>query len=82
MHNPTRCVAAWHERIRTVASQAGIEERLLTLPVIQVLRGVWSVLYVVDDGIYRSAGAPGRWVEETFMPWVTDLLTRAVENWA
>ncbi|EJP60821.1 uncharacterized protein BBA_10235 [Beauveria bassiana ARSEF 2860] len=98
-------VAAWHERIRTVASKAGIEERLLTLPVIQVIGGVWSVLYVVDDGthirvldddcrigntnnilgIYQlqaSIAALGRWVEETFTPWVTDLLTRAVENWA
>ncbi|OAA46413.1 hypothetical protein ISF_09546 [Cordyceps fumosorosea ARSEF 2679] len=96
-------VAAWHKRIRTVASQAGTEERLLTLPVVQVIGGVWSVLYVVDDGthirvldddcrigntnnilgIYQlqaSIAALGRWVEDTFTPWVTDLLTRAVEN--
>ncbi|KAM3509510.1 hypothetical protein MY11210_006281 [Beauveria gryllotalpidicola] len=97
-------VAAWYERMRTVAEQAGIEERLLlTLPVIQVVGGVWSVLLIVDGGthihvldddcrigntnnivgIYQlqaSIAALGRWVEETFTPWFTDLLTRAVEN--
>ncbi|KAM3500308.1 hypothetical protein MY10362_006504 [Beauveria mimosiformis] len=96
-------VAAWYERMRTVAAQAGIEERLLTLPVIQVVGGVWSVLYVVDGGthfrvldyecrigntntimgIYQlqvSIAALGRWVEETFTPWIEDLLTRAVEG--
>ncbi|KAM3555264.1 hypothetical protein ARSEF4850_006091 [Beauveria asiatica] len=38
--------------VRLGWSQAGTEERLLTLPVIQVIGGVWSVLYVVDDGTH------------------------------
>ncbi|EGX88126.1 hypothetical protein CCM_09262 [Cordyceps militaris CM01] len=97
-------VAAWRERMRTVALRAGSNDKILTLPVIQVTGGdVWSVLYVVDDGnrirvldgncrigttdsilgIYQlqaSIAALGCWVEETFTPWLTDLLSRAVEN--
>ncbi|KAK8149405.1 hypothetical protein G3M48_007133, partial [Beauveria asiatica] len=97
-------LAAWHERMRTLAALAGSpQERLLTLPVIQVVGGVWSVMYAVDEGteirvLYRnsqigetdsmlgmyelqaSLAALGRWVEGTFQPWFTDLLTRAVEN--
>ncbi|KAM3447858.1 hypothetical protein MY3296_008313 [Beauveria thailandica] len=99
-------VAAWCERMRAVVSRAGTDEKILTLPVIQVTGGdVWSALYVVDDGtrirvldadcrigntssilgIYQlqaSMAALGRWVEETFTPWFTDLLARAVESQA
>ncbi|OAA65108.1 hypothetical protein LEL_10555 [Akanthomyces lecanii RCEF 1005] len=54
-------LAAWYKRMRTLAVLAGSpQERLLTLPVIQVVGGVWSVMYAVDEVteirvLYRNA---------------------------
>ncbi|KAM3509072.1 hypothetical protein MY11210_006488 [Beauveria gryllotalpidicola] len=97
-------VAAWRERMRSITALAGAEEeRLLTLPVIQVMDSAWSVSFVVDEGthiriiddnyiigntntmlgIYQlqaSMVALGAWVKDVFEPWLTKLLTRAVEN--
>ncbi|TQV90297.1 hypothetical protein IF1G_11056 [Cordyceps javanica] len=97
-------LAAWYKRMRRLAELAGRpRQRMLTLPVIQVVGGVWSVMYAVDEVtlirvLYRnsqigetdsmlggyqleaSMAVLGRWVESTFEPWFTELLTRAVEN--
>ncbi|KAM3521372.1 hypothetical protein MY4038_009070 [Beauveria bassiana] len=46
-------VAAWRERMRSIMALAGAEEeKLLTLPVIQVLDSAWSVSFVVDHGTH------------------------------
>ncbi|KAF5022984.1 hypothetical protein F66182_4941 [Fusarium sp. NRRL 66182] len=45
-------VAAWHERMRRIISLAGRQgqERVLTIPVIQVVNSIWTLLFVVDAG--------------------------------
>ncbi|PMB65280.1 hypothetical protein BM221_008636 [Beauveria bassiana] len=46
-------VAAWRERMRSIMALAGAEEeKLLTLPVIQVLDSAWSVSFMVDHGTH------------------------------
>ncbi|KAM3437992.1 hypothetical protein MY4824_003439 [Beauveria thailandica] len=46
-------VAAWRERMRPIMALAGAEEeKLLTLPVIQVMDSAWSVSFVVDEGTH------------------------------
>ncbi|KAM3537102.1 hypothetical protein ARSEF1564_009974 [Beauveria bassiana] len=97
-------LAAWYERLRTLTALAGSpQEKLITLPLIQVTSGVWTLMFAVDEGtqirvryrdwkigdtdstvgIYQlqaSLVALGKWMENTFEPWFTDLLERAVEN--
>ncbi|KAJ4253974.1 hypothetical protein NW762_010375 [Fusarium torreyae] len=43
-------VAAWHERIRNIMAIEGIYEKIITVPVIQVIDDVWTVLFAVDTG--------------------------------
>ncbi|KAF1733226.1 hypothetical protein CRV24_007125 [Beauveria bassiana] len=46
-------VAAWRQRMRSMMALAGAEEeKLLTLPVIQVMDSAWSVSFVVDHGTH------------------------------
>ncbi|KAK8148508.1 hypothetical protein G3M48_009962 [Beauveria asiatica] len=46
-------IAAWRQRMRPIMALAGAEEeKLLTLPVIQVMDSAWSVSFVVDEGTH------------------------------
>lgn len=41
-------VAAWHDRMRSIISLAGISSKIITIPVIQVVGSVWTVMFVKD----------------------------------
>ncbi|KAJ4316109.1 hypothetical protein N0V84_008038 [Fusarium piperis] len=41
-------IAAWHESIRCIMRLRGGLERIITLPIIQVVDGVWTVMFAVD----------------------------------
>ncbi|KAK7428344.1 hypothetical protein QQZ08_005101 [Neonectria magnoliae] len=41
-------IAAWHESIRSIMRLGGDVERIITLPVIQVVDGVWTLMFAVD----------------------------------
>ncbi|KAJ6439062.1 serine/threonine-protein phosphatase 2A activator 2 [Purpureocillium lavendulum] len=41
-------VAAWHERMRSILSLAVISSKIITIPVIQVVGSVWTVMFVKD----------------------------------
>ncbi|KAF5024178.1 hypothetical protein F66182_3750 [Fusarium sp. NRRL 66182] len=43
-------VAAWYERMRSIVNMGGSQEKILTIPVIQVISSVWTILFVVDTG--------------------------------
>ncbi|KAF4964067.1 hypothetical protein FSARC_7969 [Fusarium sarcochroum] len=43
-------VAAWHERIRSIMMSKSISEKIITVPVVQVIDDVWTVLFAVDTG--------------------------------
>ncbi|PNP76144.1 hypothetical protein FNYG_10513 [Fusarium nygamai] len=43
-------VAAWHERMRSIIKMGDSQERVLTIPVIQVISSIWTILFVVDTG--------------------------------
>ncbi|TQW06741.1 Methyltransferase type 11 [Cordyceps javanica] len=97
-------LAAWHARMRSLAPASAPSERMLTLPMIQLIGNVWLVMHAVDEGaqirvvyspkrtigetnsllgIYElraSLQALGRWVKDTFEPWFTELLSRALEG--
>lgn len=43
-------LAAWYERLRSLTALAGSpQERLLTLPLIQVTSGTWTLMFAVDE---------------------------------
>ncbi|KAM3514775.1 hypothetical protein MY11210_001616 [Beauveria gryllotalpidicola] len=97
-------LAAWYERLRTLTALAGSpQEKLLTLPLLQVTNATWTLMFAVDEGtqirvrhrnwmigetnsplgIYQlqaSLVVLGKWMKNTFEPWFTDLLERAVEG--
>ncbi|EEU34624.1 uncharacterized protein NECHADRAFT_82331 [Fusarium vanettenii 77-13-4] len=43
-------VAAWHQRLRSIIDLGGGTERIVTVPVIQVVGSVWTLLFVTDAG--------------------------------
>ncbi|KAF5978828.1 methyltransferase type 11 [Fusarium coicis] len=43
-------IAAWHESLRSIMTRGGIDERIITVPLIQVLEGTWTVMFAVDGG--------------------------------
>jgi hypothetical protein len=43
-------VAAWHERMRSIIALGGGTESMITIPVIQVVGSVWTLLFVMDAG--------------------------------
>ncbi|KAK7403441.1 hypothetical protein QQX98_010807 [Neonectria punicea] len=106
-------VAAWHERLRSIIAIRGETDKVITIPVIQVVGSVWTLLFAVDGGseivsflplstrhhltseqrladgdfrvgdtstivgIYQlraTMAALACWMEDTFEPWITDLL--------
>lgn len=40
--------AAWHESIRSIMRLGGDVERIITLPIILVVDGVWTLMFAVD----------------------------------
>ncbi|TWU70369.1 hypothetical protein ED733_000025 [Metarhizium rileyi] len=43
-------VAAWHQRMRSIIALGGVTDKIITIPVVQVVGGVWTLLFVVDAG--------------------------------
>ncbi|KAF4983780.1 hypothetical protein FDECE_17229 [Fusarium decemcellulare] len=43
-------VAAWHQRMHSIIEFGGENHRVITIPVIQVVGTVWTLLFVVDAG--------------------------------
>ncbi|KAF5020440.1 hypothetical protein F66182_7519 [Fusarium sp. NRRL 66182] len=43
-------IAAWHESLRSIMRRSELGERIITIPLIQVLEGTWTVMYAVDGG--------------------------------
>ncbi|KPM46320.1 hypothetical protein AK830_g25 [Neonectria ditissima] len=43
-------VAAWHERMRSIIALGGGTDTIITIPVIQVVGSVWTLLFVMDAG--------------------------------
>lgn len=41
-------IAAWHESIRSIMRLSGDVERIITVPIIQVVEGVWTLMFAVD----------------------------------
>ncbi|KAI8648062.1 hypothetical protein NCS56_01537700 [Fusarium sp. Ph1] len=41
-------IAAWHESMRSIMRLGGGMERIITLPIIQVVDGVWTLMFAVD----------------------------------
>ncbi|KAH8676927.1 hypothetical protein BGZ61DRAFT_590981 [Ilyonectria robusta] len=41
-------IAAWHESIRSIMRRGGDEERIITVPIIQVVNGTWILMFAVD----------------------------------
>ncbi|KAH6982503.1 hypothetical protein EDB80DRAFT_255054 [Ilyonectria destructans] len=43
-------VAAWHQRMRSIIALGGGTDKVITIPVIQVIGSVWTLLFVLDAG--------------------------------
>ncbi|KAF1730696.1 hypothetical protein CRV24_008766 [Beauveria bassiana] len=43
-------VAAWHQRMRSIIALGEVTDKIITIPVVQVVGGVWTLLFVVDAG--------------------------------
>lgn len=43
-------VAAWHERMRSIIALGEGTDKMITIPVIQVVGDVWTLLFVTDSG--------------------------------
>ncbi|KAF4970055.1 hypothetical protein FZEAL_10124 [Fusarium zealandicum] len=43
-------IAAWHEGIRSLMKRGGLVERIITVPLIQVFEGSWTLMFAVDAG--------------------------------
>ncbi|EGU89079.1 hypothetical protein IWW34DRAFT_676866 [Fusarium oxysporum f. sp. albedinis] len=43
-------VAAWHESLRSIMRRGGAAERIITIPLIQVSAGSWTIMFAVDGG--------------------------------
>ncbi|EKJ71721.1 hypothetical protein FPSE_08167 [Fusarium pseudograminearum CS3096] len=43
-------VAAWHESLRSIMRCGGAVERIITVPLIQVSGGSWTVMFALDGG--------------------------------
>ncbi|KAG7408807.1 hypothetical protein Forpe1208_v012087 [Fusarium oxysporum f. sp. rapae] len=43
-------VAAWHESLRSIMRRGGAVERIITVPLIQVSAGSWTIMFAVDGG--------------------------------
>ncbi|CVL07405.1 uncharacterized protein FMAN_14339 [Fusarium mangiferae] len=41
-------IAAWHESLYSIMVCGGNHERIITVPLIQVLKGTWTVMFSVD----------------------------------
>ncbi|KPA37327.1 methyltransferase type 11 [Fusarium langsethiae] len=41
-------IAAWHASLRSIMTRGGVQEQIITVPLIQVLEGSWTVMYAVD----------------------------------
>lgn len=54
-------VAAWHERMRSIINTGGSQEKVLTIPVIQVISSIWTILFVVDTGSEIVSALSSRW---------------------
>ncbi|KAH6973682.1 hypothetical protein BKA56DRAFT_592280 [Ilyonectria sp. MPI-CAGE-AT-0026] len=42
------CIAAWHKSIRSIMRRGGDEERIITVPIILVVNGAWTLMFAVD----------------------------------
>ncbi|GKU11433.1 methyltransferase type 11 [Fusarium langsethiae] len=43
-------IAAWHESIRSLMKRGGSVERIITVPLIQVVDGAWTLMFAIDAG--------------------------------
>jgi hypothetical protein len=43
-------VAAWHQRMRSIIALGGGTDKVITIPVIQVIGSVWTLLFALDAG--------------------------------
>ncbi|KAM0229881.1 hypothetical protein ACHAP5_011519, partial [Fusarium lateritium] len=43
-------IAAWHESMRSLIKRGGLDERVITVPLIQVTEARWTVIFAVDVG--------------------------------
>uniref|UniRef100_A0A0D2YD75 PD-(D/E)XK nuclease-like domain-containing protein n=1 Tax=Fusarium oxysporum (strain Fo5176) TaxID=660025 RepID=A0A0D2YD75_FUSOF len=43
-------IAAWHGSMRSLMKRGGMVERIITVPLIQVTEGRWTVMFAVDAG--------------------------------
>ncbi|KAK7212568.1 hypothetical protein V2G26_019746 [Clonostachys chloroleuca] len=41
-------IAAWHESLRSLMRLGGGVERIITLPIFQVINGTWTLMFAVD----------------------------------
>ncbi|KAF4455858.1 methyltransferase type 11 [Fusarium austroafricanum] len=43
-------IAAWHESMRSLMKRGGMVERIITVPLVQVTEGRWTIMFAVDAG--------------------------------
>lgn len=43
-------IAAWHESMRSLIKRGGVDERVITVPLIQVTEARWTVMFAIDAG--------------------------------
>ncbi|CAG9936445.1 unnamed protein product [Clonostachys rosea f. rosea IK726] len=43
-------VAAWHQRMRSIIALGGGTDKVITIPVIQVVASVWTLMFALDAG--------------------------------
>ncbi|KAG5762137.1 hypothetical protein H9Q72_009764 [Fusarium xylarioides] len=43
-------IAAWHESMRSLMKRGGKVERIITVPLVQVTEGRWTIMFAVDAG--------------------------------
>ncbi|KAF4950700.1 hypothetical protein FSARC_13104 [Fusarium sarcochroum] len=82
-------VGAWQERMRSIIVMAGSQEKVLTIPVVQVHSSICVILFLVDIGseiigdtdslvrmyqIQAAIVAIASWAKETYEAWLTDSL--------
>lgn len=43
-------IAAWHQSMRRMIDLNGMQEKVITIPLLQVVNGVWTVMFALDAG--------------------------------
>ncbi|KAK7217852.1 hypothetical protein V2G26_005855 [Clonostachys chloroleuca] len=43
-------VAVWHQRVRSIIALGGGSDKVITIPVIQIVASVWTLMFVLDAG--------------------------------